>query len=122
MLLLLRSLLDVQPTGLTVSAQRANLIYQIALLHGLDPARPLSVSATSRQAGGLVQLVSGTNSVSLTTISAPPLSGSLDDWIDALAALHGLTATLVVTPTSRAAGVVNQTMANVGGTTTVARI
>lgn len=102
-----------------VSSDRANLIYELALLHGLVPGSPLSVSATSRSAGALSQTISGANTVTITTTSSDVLQGSLDTWIDALAAVHGLTAPLVVTATSRDAGALHQTLANDGTTTTV---
>ena len=104
-----------------ISAGRAALLHQLALLHGLDTANPLTVSAAQRSAGALVQSVSGASTVTVTTSAVPVYSGNLDAWIDGLAALHGLTAPLVVTATSRAAGVVNQTIATAGGTTTVTR-
>lgn len=104
-----------------VSGARAALLHQLALLHGLDSAKPLTVSAAQRSAGALVQSVSGASTVTVTTSAVPTFSGNLDAWIDGLAALHGLTAPLVVTATSRAAGVVTQSIATAGGTTTVTR-
>jgi hypothetical protein len=106
----------------TISAARANLIYEIALLHGLDPAHPLTVNATSRNAGAVSQTISGAATVTITTVSSDVLSTSLDQWIDALAALHGLTTPLVVTNNSRDAGTVHQTLVNAGGTTTVTTV
>lgn len=103
----------------TVSAARANLIYEIALLHGLVPGNPLQVSATSRSAGAVVQTVSGTDTVTITTVSSDVLHGSLDTWIDALAALHGLTTPLVVTSASRTAGALTQSISTTADTTTV---
>ena len=105
----------------SISTGRAALIHQLALLHGLDTANPLTVSATQRAAGVLVQSVSGASTVTVTTSATPVYSGNLDAWIDGLAALHGLTAPLVVTATSRTAGVVTQSIATAGGTTTVTR-
>jgi hypothetical protein len=101
---------------------QAGLIYQIALLHGLDPSNPLTVSPTARSAGTLSQTVSGTSTVTISTTSAPPLSGSAGDWIDALAALHGLTSDLVVTATTRDSGSVSQTLSVTGDTTTVTTV
>jgi hypothetical protein len=57
--------------------------------------------------------------VTITTVSSDILQGSLDTWIDALAAVHGLTALLVVTATSRDAGALHQVLINDGTTTTV---
>jgi hypothetical protein len=105
----------------SITADRALLIYQIALLHGLDPANPLTVSETTRQAGALSQSIAGTDSVTITTDSQAPFSGDLDAWIDALAALHGLTVPLIVTSVSRNAGSVTQNIASVSGVTTVTR-
>ena len=114
-------LLNQPAATYAISAGRAALLHQLALLHGLDTANPLTVSAAQRSAGALVQSVSGVSTVTVTTSATPTFSGNLDAWIDGLAALHGLTAPLVVTATSRAAGVVNQTIATAGGTTTVTR-
>jgi hypothetical protein len=111
---------SVQPSLYTISNVRANLIYELALLHGLVPGSPLSVSATQRSAGALTQSISGTDTVTITTTSSEVLQGSLDEWIDALAAVHGLTTPLVVTSTSRSAGSLSQTITTLGDTTTVA--
>jgi hypothetical protein len=108
------------PGSYVVSAARANLIYEIALLHGLVPSNPLMVSDTLRSAGSVIQTIStvGT-SVTITTVSSDVIQGDLDTWIDALAAVHGLTTPLVVTEASRNAGAIHQTMSNDGTTTTV---
>lgn len=110
---------NVQAGSYSITAARANLIYELALLHGLDPAKPLSVSPTSRSAGGLLQTVDGTSTVTITTQASEVLSGNLDDWIDKLAAIHGLTVPLVVTSAGRTAGATSQTFSTVGPTTTV---
>jgi hypothetical protein len=109
----------VQQGSYTINSTRANLIYELALLHGLVPGNPLTVTATQRNAGALTQTISGTGTVTITTTSSDVIQGSLDTWIDALAAVHGLTAPLVVTATSRDAGSLHQTLANDGTTTTV---
>ena len=106
----------------TISDTRANLIYEIALLHGLVPGNPLVVSPTSRTAGAVSQTITGTDTVTMTTTSSDVLHGSLDAWIDALAAIHGLTTPLVVTATGRTAGSIAQTLDTVSGTTTVTSI
>jgi hypothetical protein len=105
-----------------ISLARASLIYQLALLHGLDAARPLVVAPAQRSAGPLVQSISGTDTVTLTTESHTFLTGDLNDWIDALAAIHGLTAPLVVTADSRRAGALLQAIDTAGDTVTVSRL
>lgn len=110
---------NVQAGSYSITAARANLIYEMALLHGLDPAKPLSVSPTSRSAGSLLQTVDGTSTVTITTQASEILSGNLDDWIDKLAAIHGLTVPLVVTASGRTAGTTVQSFAAIGPTTTV---
>jgi hypothetical protein len=111
--------LGVVQSPVVVSAGRANLIYEIALLHGLVPGNPLTVSATGRSAGNVVQTISGTDTVTITTVASDVLQGDLSDWIDALAAIHGLTVPLVTTDITRVAGTVSQTLATDGITTTV---
>lgn len=112
---------EVPDVFFQVSSTRAAMVYRIALLHGLDINNPMTVSANGRSAGTLIQTVSGSTAVTISTTSAPPLVGNLDDWIDSLAALHGLTADLVVTPTSRTAGPVTQNISTQGLITTVTR-
>jgi hypothetical protein len=107
--------------GFNISNARAKLIYELALLHGLDPSNPLTVSETTRQAGALSQSIAGTDSVTITTDSEAIFSGDVNAWIDALAALHGLTVPLTVTSVSRNAGSVTQNIASVSGVTTVTR-
>jgi hypothetical protein len=110
----------VADTMVCINMQRATLLYQIALLHGLDITKPLTVSPTSRQAGALTQSVSGAVSISVATTSTQPFEGSLSAWVDKLAAIHGLTETLIVTPTSRLAGGLSQSFTQVGDATVVA--
>jgi hypothetical protein len=107
--------------GFIISPARARLLYQLALLHGLDVSNPLTVSATARSAGALVQGVSGTDTVTITTSTAPAYSGDLDAWIDGWAALHGLTVPVTVTASTRVAGAISQTINTTAGITTVAR-
>jgi hypothetical protein len=59
--------------------------------------------------------------VTVTTNTPAIFSGTLDAWIDDLAALHGLTVPLIVTSISRNAGSVTQNIASVSGVTTVTR-
>jgi hypothetical protein len=111
----------VQDSSFAITAGQANLVYQLALLHGLVPSHPLQVSDTTRSAGSLTQTVSGSDTVTITTSSAPSLVGDVGAWIESLAALHGLTVPLVVSATNRSAGPINQAIAQVGSLTTVTR-
>lgn len=108
-----------------ISAERARLLHRLALLHGLDPANPLSVPTGNgvRSAGLLMQTVSGAGSgtITIATTAAPAFSGSLDAWIDLLAEVHGLSTPLVVTDTTRSAGAWSQTIVTTAGLTTVTR-
>ena len=105
----------------TAQAQR---LYQVCLLHGLIAGVPLTVSQTARVAGTLEQaVVDGGGLVTISTTSTQTgTSLNIGAMVDDLAALHGLTASLIVTPTSRIAGTITQTMTTVGTTTTVARV
>ena len=104
-----------------IDAVQQSHIHRMALLHGLDSGNPLVVSPTSRAAGALVQSVTGTDTVIVTTTAGPDFSGNVDTWIEGLAAVHGLSAPLVVTAISRTAGAVSQTITTLDGVTTVAR-
>jgi hypothetical protein len=111
----------VPPGYILISPIDQQNIHRLALIHGLDAGNPLIVSAKLRSAGGLVQTVVGTDQVTITTISVPPLSGNTSNWIDGLAEIHGIHAPLTVTSTSRDAGAVHQTIVTDGVTTTVER-
>ena len=111
----------VQASSFSVTSAQANLVYQLALLHGLVVNHPLQVSSTARLAGSLAQTVSGLETVTITTSSAPSLVGDVGAWIEALAALHGLTVPLVVSANKRSAGSISQAIAQVGALTTVTR-
>lgn len=73
----------------------------------------------------------GTGAVQGTVSSAPPSEGALSDgemrqmfvWVSELARIHGLVAgsPLVVTPTSRQAGAISQSISESGSTVTVSR-
>ena len=107
-------------TTFAITGQQAMLIRKLHQLHGL--AEPLVVSGTTRSAGDLVQSVSGTDTVRINTVGGTDtLTGSIGTMIEELAALHGLTTELVVTPTSRTAGSITQALAVAGTTTTVTR-
>ena len=110
--------------GYLVSPDRAALIYQIALLHGLDPANPLTIPKGDgvRQAGGVMQTISGAGPTTVTTTVTTPFAGDLDAWIDALAAEIGLTAPLQVTPTGLTAGSLSQVFAETSTAITVTRV
>jgi len=99
--------------------QQAKWIAQIAALHGLID--PLIVSATSRTSSGLVQSVSGTSTVTVTTIDQGNIAFH-PDMIEQLAMLHGLTEPLVVTANSRIAGTISQSISTVGAVTTVSML
>jgi hypothetical protein len=111
----------VQASSFSLTSVQANLVYQLALLHGLVANHPLQVSSTTRSAGSLAQTVSGLETVTITTNSAPSLVGDVGSWIEALAALHGLTVPLVVSANKRSAGLINQAITQVGALTTVTR-
>ena len=93
--------------GYVVSNARAALIYQLALLHGLVPASPMSTPKGNglRIAGGVMQTIAGTaQSAGIETIQTEGFAGDINDWIDALAAEIGLTAPVIITPTGLTAG------------------
>lgn len=104
------------------------LLEGLARAHGLIDT--LTVTPTSRGDGVLVQSVSGSsNAATVTTTAAPtggsgpnPLSTQETSWLVALARLHGLIEPLVVTPTSRTAGPLAQTISSSGDTVTVNRV
>lgn len=106
----------------TITGTQAQLLRRIHALHGLGPA-PLVVSSSSRTAGDVAQTVTQVGqAVSIaTTAAGDTFSGNLGQMIEELAALHGLTATLQVTPTARTAGAIVQALSTVGTTTTVTR-
>ena len=114
---------SVQQGDYSISPARAALIYQIALLHGLDPANPLTIPKGDgvRQAGGVMQTISGAGPTTVTTTATTPFTGDLDAWIDALAAEIGLTAPLQVTPTGLTAGSLSQVFAETSTAITVTR-
>lgn len=106
----------------TLTKAQALELYKVWLLHGLGQS-PLVVNATTRSAGAIEQSVSQLGStVTLTTVAAPTsFTADPGTMIEELSALHGLTADLVTTPTSRTAGTINQTFSSSGNTTTVTR-
>lgn len=107
--------------GYTITFAQAQLLSQIYLLHGLGS--PLSVAPTSRAVAGLSQEItslSGTVTVK-TLAQEPALAAPVGTMLEELAALHGLTVDLVVTPTSRTAGGISQAFTTVGSQTTITR-
>lgn len=108
----------------SVQAQR---LFNIALLHGLVPGAPLTVTQNNRSAGPIQQSVStavagSISTVTVSTTSMAPTDWDVGKWINDLAALHGITTDLIVTPTSRTAGTIFQTMDNDGTDTVVERV
>lgn len=105
-----------------LTPQQALLLRRLHQLHGL--ADPLVVGRASRRAGDLQQSVQE-NSVGEVTVSTTAghstVAGSIGQMIEELAALHGLTAPLVVTATGRSAGGIVQSFSTAGATTTVTR-
>lgn len=108
-------------TAYVLDKQHALWLYQLAMLHGLDVGRPLSVGQSTRAAGDLQQSVSeSAGEVVVQTVSAPRLVRmSPTDCIAALARLHGLVESLHVNATSRWAGPLSQQFDEAGGVTTV---
>lgn len=109
-------------TTFALTGSQALLLRRLHQLHGL--AAPLVVGPTSRSAGDLQQTVneSSTGTVTVTTTGgSDTFAGAVGQMIEELAALHGLTAPLVVTPTGRTAGAIVQAFSTSGNTTTVTR-
>ncbi len=104
-----------------ITGAQALLIRRLHQLHGL--AGQLVVGRDSRQAGDLVQSIteSGETVTIKTTDGNTTLSGDIGQMIEELAALHGLTADLVVKDTERRAGSIVQSIIQTNGVTTVAR-
>lgn len=111
----------VELQAYVITKAQALELYKVWLLHGLGS--PLAVGATTRTAGAVEQTVSQSGStVTVSTTGAPTtVVGNPGTMIEELAALHGLTADLVTTPTSRTAGSISQSFATSGATTTVTR-
>lgn len=105
---------------LITRAQALNL-YNVYLLQGLET--PLIVSPTARTSGAVEQVISesGGNVTISTTSTNTSFNGDIGTIISELAALHGLTANLVVTPLTRSFGSITQDIFTVSGVTTVTR-
>jgi hypothetical protein len=104
-----------------ITPLQAKLLYEIYLLHGL--AAPLVVGPTSRVAGDVSQTVADNNGTVTVTTTAQPLAAEVEPglMIEELAALHGLTAPLVVSAATRTAGSISQVFGTAGNATTVTR-
>jgi hypothetical protein len=107
--------------SLSITAEQALLLQQVAQLHGL--LQPLTVSPTQRVAGDVVQqVVEAAGAVTITTTSrSDTLHANPGAMIEQLAALHGITAPLVVSATQRSAGAIVQAIAATPQATTVTR-
>lgn len=107
----------------TLTAAQAQKLHQIYLLHGLKAGSPLTVGPNARSAGGLEQTLTGSDPVTVHTTDIP-IVGGLDVglMIEELAALHGLGVDLTVTPTSRTAGSIEQSLQLQGASTVVTRL
>ena len=108
---------------ITINGDRALRLLQIYRLHGLDMSNPLVIDGTSRTSGDLVQSISeSSGTVVMSRTSAPTVfSGDLNEMIDSLARVHGITDDLTVTANSRIAGTLEQTISEVGDVITVTR-
>lgn len=102
------------------------LLQHLAKLHGLT-AEPLVNTTNARTVGGYSQTLSEVGSTfTVTPDIAPPvelgvsrLNAEQRGLLMKLAQIHGLIDPLVVTPTTRGAGSVQQTITEVGTTVTV---
>ena len=116
------------PSALT--AQQAAWLEAIALLHGIVPGSPLTVTASARSAGAVTQTIAEVaGTVTVTTTAAPSgasgtsqLNTQETQWLENLARIYGLIDPLEVTATTRGDGTLSQTIAEVSGTTTVTKV
>jgi hypothetical protein len=109
-------------SSFTITSAELMLLYQMHLLHGLGTA-PLHIGPTSRTSGDLVQSISGTETVTISTVASPTVvMQAPGDMIRELAALHGLTVSLVNASGTRSAGAISQTITLADGAVTVQRI
>ena len=121
------NLLPIQTHSCVLSPQHAAWLELLARAHGLID--PLTVSATERSDGTLVQTVAeAAGTVTLTTTAAPSgaaapsaLTTEQAAWLEALVRLHAGIDPLAVTATERGDGTLHQTLAVVGAVTTVTR-
>jgi len=108
-------------TTWALSGAQVLLLRQVWQLHGLGA--PLTVAASTRSTADITQTIAqaGQAVTVSTTAASQTFSGNPGQMIEELAALHGITAPLTVTPTSRIAGTIVQSLATVGSVTTVTR-
>lgn len=104
-----------------ITPAQALLIEKIARLHGL--IEPMTVTPTERKAGPMVQSIEQVgDTVLLETVQEPSsVTQNPAVLIEELAMIHGIGEQLVVTPTSRHAGTISQSMEQTGTTTVVTR-
>jgi hypothetical protein len=108
-----------------LSPKHAAWLEALARAHGLID--PLTVSATQRGDGTLVQTVGeAAGAVTLTTTAAPSgadgtsaLTAEQATWLERLVRIHGIVDPLVVTAAQRTDGTLTQSIATAGDTTTV---
>ena len=112
----------VTPDRYVITAEQARQLFEIYLLHGLG-APSLVVGENARSSGAVQQAITQSGEVVSISTTAHASYTDVDPgaMIEELAALHGLTVTLSVTPTTRTAGVIAQSMVTVGAVTTVTR-
>jgi hypothetical protein len=112
---------DVSLDAFVITRAQALQLYNVYLLQGLQ--NPLVVSPSSRVAGPINQTITqnGNQVTIATTSSATSFGGDVGTLIAELAALHGIGSNLIVTDSSRSSGPVVQSLASVGGITTVTR-
>jgi hypothetical protein len=105
-----------------ISTEDILKLFKIYKLHGLS-SDPLVVSPTGRQAGSLVQAVTGTDIVTVSTLEEPSFTdANVSVMLSELAMLHGIGADLTVSNNTRSAGSITQTINTVGNVTTVTRV
>jgi hypothetical protein len=106
-----------QSYSLTITVQQAQRLEAVFRLHGLID--PLVVSATGRGDGTVVQALSGTGPVTVTTSQLPAIGAPTGAMIDKLARWYGLIDPMVEQEASRSDGTLSQSVVTVGGVTTM---
>ena len=106
--------------SVTLTMLQANRLKSVIRLHGL--VDPLVITPTSRGDGSVVQTMTGTGPVTVTTTmvaTTPNLTAAL---MDDLSRWYGLIDPMVESEISRTDGTLSQTVETVGTTTTLTRI
>lgn len=103
--------------NLALTQAQANRLEAICRLHGLID--PLVVSATGRGDGTVTQIITGTTALTVTTTGLPVAGLPTVAMLDNLARWYGLIDPMIEQDTSRSDGTLSQSVATVGGTTTV---